>query len=211
MSRHAQRAQQSRATTNVSCNNCGKVIATVRTKKLKDRASEARIVAHWKAHQAKTGCAVVVPARSIASAIPEHLGTTMVEMLCAGCGLILLTKPATIVKTDLEGTQKQVDGLLAEHVSATGCAGVYDPAQPKPARRDGRCKDGEHVDGCRCDREGTGQVFAMLPQALPPDPILPAKAQSMLDELAEMTSDQIRASLDRTEAAGEGPLYPEEG
>lgn len=161
--RHERRKAATTAIRTLTCNICKAEILTVRAIKTNDQEDlKRRAAAALKRHWETTGCR---PPETIAEHMPPD--APGVEIMCAGCGLIVETVAAKMVRADPDGVQQRASAALQSHITETGCTGTRNPALPAPLRRDGRCVDG-HVPGCRCEQTQTppaeidGGVFRVI-------------------------------------------------
>lgn len=162
-------AASSKSTLAYKCQGCGrKVLELSKTRAERDQVATAqRVRAAIETHKRATGCSGEQP--SIADHVPKDVAdATGVEMICAGCGLIVCTFPAKAVKDQRELVNAEAGRMLRSHVADTGCTGEHDKTKPTPKRRDARCallEEGKatysaemlegngHIKGCRCQVE----------------------------------------------------------
>ena len=146
------------------CNDCGEVIINVPARAgLSPEKIAADVKAAFAKHVAKTGCRELEA--PVIAAIPDAPVT--VELVCAGCGLIVAALPASEARRDPAGTQRLANEAMRVHVKATGCPGQHQAGTSTPLRRDPRCVNQSeaaeensggalaetiHVPDCRCEK-----------------------------------------------------------
>ena len=150
--RHQRRAQQSavKRWRDLRCNACQDVLIQVKTEDIRTKAEWVRqrtaavLAKHW---ADKPSCQP--RQESILDHVPPE--SQWVEVMCAGCGLIVHTQAVEEARKDPEGMQGQASAALKAHTVEAQCPGAAAEGMPPPKRRDGRCQGTLHVEACRCE------------------------------------------------------------
>ena len=155
--RHQRRALQSavKRWRDLRCNACQDVLIQVKTEDIRTKAewvrqrTAAALAKHW---ADKPSCQP--RQETILDHVPPE--AQWVEVMCAGCGLIVHTQAVEEARKDPEGMQGQASAALKAHTVASGCSGLAPEGQPPPKRRDARCDGDLHFADCRCEGRPSG-------------------------------------------------------